>query len=242
MRKMNPKVERSCVKCNTRFLMYASALRSPNCGLYCANCYRSPKKRKSTERFSRNCKQCARPFEVLPSQETQKTPRIYCSNNCRFEGRTIKPSRKNCLHCGATFEPWNVKQKYCSNKCSSAARRLSVVPTPRQWAKYAKRRRDVIAARPFDIINPIKVFEDSRWICHICGVQTLPFFRGTNHPLAPELDHVTPLSRGGTHTLDNVACSCRQCNGKKGSRIAYNGITRTGRQTGQKTKVHATRK
>ena len=33
------------------------------------------------------------------------------------------------------------------------------------------------------------------------------------------LDHVTPLSRGGRSTWDNVVCCCIECNGRKGSRL-----------------------
>ncbi len=30
-------------------------------------------------------------------------------------------------------------------------------------------------------------------------------------------DHVVPLSKGGTHSLDNVVPSCRDCNLRKGT-------------------------
>jgi hypothetical protein len=33
------------------------------------------------------------------------------------------------------------------------------------------------------------------------------------------IDHVTPLSRGGTDDLDNLQLLCRSCNRKKGTRI-----------------------
>lgn len=36
---------------------------------------------------------------------------------------------------------------------------------------------------------------------------------------APELDHVMPLSKGGTHSMDNVQLLCRKCNQRKGSRM-----------------------
>lgn len=32
-----------------------------------------------------------------------------------------------------------------------------------------------------------------------------------------EQDHITPISKGGGHTLFNVVPACRQCNGKKGA-------------------------
>jgi 5-methylcytosine-specific restriction endonuclease McrA len=36
---------------------------------------------------------------------------------------------------------------------------------------------------------------------------------------ADSLDHVTPRSRGGTHTWDNVVACCRRCNLRKGDRM-----------------------
>lgn len=35
---------------------------------------------------------------------------------------------------------------------------------------------------------------------------------------ADSLDHVTPRSRGGAHTWDNVVACCRSCNVRKGNR------------------------
>jgi 5-methylcytosine-specific restriction endonuclease McrA len=35
------------------------------------------------------------------------------------------------------------------------------------------------------------------------------------------LDHVVPLSRGGTSAWDNVVCACLACNGRKGSRTPH---------------------
>lgn len=40
-----------------------------------------------------------------------------------------------------------------------------------------------------------------------------------------EMDHVIPLSKGGTHTAANVVPSCRTCNAKKGNRLLQQGGT-----------------
>jgi 5-methylcytosine-specific restriction endonuclease McrA len=40
---------------------------------------------------------------------------------------------------------------------------------------------------------------------------------GSKHKL--ELDHIIPLSRGGSHRLSNLQILCRSCNAKKGARL-----------------------
>jgi 5-methylcytosine-specific restriction endonuclease McrA len=35
------------------------------------------------------------------------------------------------------------------------------------------------------------------------------------------IDHVTPLSRGGSHTKDNVVASCKSCNYAKGVKLYW---------------------
>lgn len=48
------------------------------------------------------------------------------------------------------------------------------------------------------------VFARDRSSCQYCGGS------------AENLDHVTPRSRGGTHTWENVVAACRPCNARKG--------------------------
>lgn len=42
--------------------------------------------------------------------------------------------------------------------------------------------------------------------------------RGKRHPAKATLEHVLPISRGGTHTWDNVALACWQCNLQKNAK------------------------
>lgn len=65
--------------------------------------------------------------------------------------------------------------------------------------------------------------ERDSYICHICNEPTLPEFTHTlgtkhPHPLAPTLDHVIPVSRGGEHAMHNVKCAHYRCNLLKADR------------------------
>lgn len=55
--------------------------------------------------------------------------------------------------------------------------------------------------------------------CHLC--KKLARLDVTHlHPLAAEVDHLIPISKGGSHTWDNVAIAHRACNMKKGNKAA----------------------
>ncbi len=52
------------------------------------------------------------------------------------------------------------------------------------------------------------VLDRDDYICRYCGRRSQTM----------EVDHVSPMSRGGMSTLDNLVTACRECNRKKSSR------------------------
>jgi 5-methylcytosine-specific restriction endonuclease McrA len=67
----------------------------------------------------------------------------------------------------------------------------------------------------YEWVNPLKVFMRDGWICQLCGKRLKNKNRGKLIDLAPELDHIIPLSKGGAHSYLNTQCACRKCNGEK---------------------------
>lgn len=139
--------------------------------------------------------------------------RRFCSKECRAKYQVEKrnPSRyqpRSCPGCGAVFTPGHrdQRQTYCSEVCRAR------FPNNRDKGK----RRALMRCTAVEPIDPIVVFERDSWVCIICGVSTPPELRGTTDPRAPEPDHDVPLGRGGTHTYDNINCTCRACNQAKG--------------------------
>ncbi len=61
------------------------------------------------------------------------------------------------------------------------------------------------------------IFERDGWVCQICHELVDETMDG-HKPLGPTLDHIIPVSRGGTHTWDNVQLAHRRCNSRKGAR------------------------
>ena len=52
--------------------------------------------------------------------------------------------------------------------------------------------------------------------CWICGDVCDPEDKGDKHP---SIDHIIPLSNGGTDTYDNVRIACRGCNRDRSNRV-----------------------
>lgn len=64
--------------------------------------------------------------------------------------------------------------------------------------------------------------------CHWCKGTLGPIDYDAHHhdPLAFQIDHVTPLSKGGDDSLDNLVASHRACNRDKSDKLDYQpGVT-----------------
>ena len=55
--------------------------------------------------------------------------------------------------------------------------------------------------------------------CHICH-QPIDYEAHYLEPLSFHLDHITPINRGGSDTLDNCAAAHRKCNRDKSDKVA----------------------
>lgn len=67
-------------------------------------------------------------------------------------------------------------------------------------------------------IDHLSVFERDGWICCICQEIIDKKLRGDAWMRAT-LEHIIPLSKGGTHTYDNVGASHWRCNMERGDRL-----------------------
>lgn len=55
--------------------------------------------------------------------------------------------------------------------------------------------------------------------CHVCG-NHIDYQAHHLHPDSFTIDHITPLNRGGTDTLDNIGAAHRRCNRAKSDKVA----------------------
>lgn len=123
---------------------------------------------------------------------------------------------KPCIVCGCPVGyTFGRARMLCSKACKKKTEAFKVS------RKTAKLRRRAIerGASGGEYVDPIKVFMAAGWKCQICNKPTPQRLRGTTHKRAPELDHVVPISKGGSHTWANVQCACRECNGWKSDKV-----------------------
>ena len=119
-----------------------------------------------------------------------------------------------CTVCGRVFcrrwVPPDDPRRFCSTECSRMNKRQKLL-------EAGHRRRTRNRAAFVATVDRMKVFEAEGWKCHICG---RPVKRGVNprDPLAASIDHIVPISKGGTHEPSNVRLAHMGCNGKRGAR------------------------
>lgn len=172
----------------------------------------------------RRCLVCLSFFRIKRSWVDQRRG-ITCSIPCRDEWRrTLNPTIKvvkvlapkvvsagpfcagYCAGCGVAFVRER-KVKYCSPECGATARRD---------ARKALERGAVKTERVFRQ----KVYQRDKWRCHICGGKINSALEAPN-PGAATLDHVHPLSLGGSHTYDNIKAAHYGCNSARGNRDQF---------------------
>ncbi len=62
----------------------------------------------------------------------------------------------------------------------------------------------------------MKVFKRDHFKCQYCGLDGLHSFENW---LVLTIDHVHPLARGGSRSMDNLVTACQPCNIVKGKRV-----------------------
>jgi 5-methylcytosine-specific restriction endonuclease McrA len=116
-------------------------------------------------------------------------------------------------------------RRFCSRECYWHARSAGKwagkrVPRLADAANLSSRRRaERMRTAEREAVDPLVVLDRDGWVCKECGCETPKELRGQFVSNAPEVDHIVPLARGGTHMYDNLRCVCRRCNQVKGARL-----------------------
>lgn len=125
-----------------------------------------------------------------------------------LSGIKLKLKVNKCTYCGKKFVDTKV-YKYCSKQCVRRTNDL----------KKSDARRERIESNGIkENITLPRLFKRDKGVCHICKgkcdyndyeIKGNAFYAKDNYP---SRDHVIPLSKGGTHTWDNVKLAHMRCN------------------------------
>lgn len=189
--------------------------------------YRISHTKRMKPRPHAKCKQCGKDFKTRHDAE------IYCSGKCSGLSKRKFPDY-DCLVCGKTFVQSHKHRKCCSQFCKDEAKRQSLQVGTR-FCAYCN--------SPF----PVVFGKAGKKFCHktcvsrasdflyshakrITGAATLKQWqdrlRYFDYRCAychkklgiPFVEHMVPLSRGGTGGISNLVPSCLSCNSSKRNR------------------------
>lgn len=196
----------TCTRCRTDVLYVRQGARAPTppiCGACCRQQRQAEKYNASIS--DHNCRVC-NALLPLPWEG-----RLVCDGVCKEEDNRnrlerIRLSKIDERKCGWCREAYTVpssktKKDFCSPECSRRGN-----DEIRAFQRRALGQ--VSLPKPLGL----QVLERDGWLCQACGEDTPQYLRGTIHPQAPEVDHIYPVSRGGTHEMHNLQCLCKRCN------------------------------
>lgn len=148
----------------------------------------------------KKCNRCKKMLELAQFTKDQTKTSGYSSH---------------CKECKKiTISNWRKENPTYDLEWKSAHPEVSRRACKKYYAKHkdvrsngAHKRRLIIAAENSDFIERQVVFDRDQGICYLCNKEV--------NPNDWWLEHKIPLSRGGSHTYDNVAVSHPGCNARK---------------------------
>lgn len=82
----------------------------------------------------------------------------------------------------------------------------------------ARRRMRMEQAATGETFAPLDVHTRDDWVCQLCQRAIDPEVVWPD-PMSASVDHIVPLSKGGTHSMINVQSAHLRCNSSKGDRL-----------------------
>ncbi len=178
------------------------------------------------------CLVCGKLIYRKPGKLRKNT---YCSPKCA--AKVNAPKRKTgkivpCDNCGKLVYKkkyqLELKHHYCSKKCTGESTKHLLYGEARyNWkgGKIARIKRKSQMRRKYmkdagelftkDIADTIKC---SKGLCIYCDIK-MAFDGDVFASNYANLEHIRPISRGGTNHRTNLRMACRQCNLEKGNKL-----------------------
>lgn len=189
-----------CVKCGVIEIRNASSLRNKS-NIECDYCNKL--ERISKENFNTNRKNLINVLKKVSRLKEKEQKELQKQLDYQNSLKEYE-----CIYCGNKFMSDRYK-KYCSNKCSKKSN---------EYHKTARRREMIKSNGHYDWSISIPKLIKRDKVCKLCGkaidITDIKEAKGTKiaGDNYPSIDHIIPVSKGGTHTWDNVQLAHRGCN------------------------------
>lgn len=215
--------ERACRKCGVTYPLTTEY-------------FRQSKSKSGNFHFRRTCRKCeassAVDYYYANQAERQKYGRRYHEVNFERdaerkrqrtkEWREANPERakegkhnayiKNRDHYKAKADKWR-KENYDRYMETSRAR-LAANPAIWKVAKSKRRALKRLVGGTYSRDDLHMLYNEQEGRCAYCGITLFWSIKGDIH-----VDHVIPLSRGGSNSPDNLALACQRCNCSKKEKL-----------------------
>lgn len=201
----------------------SGAVPEPRAGRYSFTCSvkcrktRERRLRYSKDKFAKTCFTCKGSFTAMDARET------YCSKDCKAKEYASRLKQKRAKE--KEERPDFVEQPcyYCAKPVWKLATRGGKISHPvcKDAARRDTNRQKNSRRRKYRFISQSKFMEISirdEWTCHLCGEQideSLP----RQAKMGASLDHVLPISKGGTDHPENLKLAHFICNVRKGNKL-----------------------
>jgi ribosomal protein S27E len=158
------------------------------------------------------CKVCGSRVQTLGQKGLTRGWCSPCWSERRRElDRQTRPRFRmiECRECGTVVRVTARQSR--TARCSSCARQrrreLMRITNGRQYHIRRARKRGV----DFESFLSEEIFQRDKWVCGVCRRRISRRLRHP-HPMSASLDHVIPLSKGGSHTRANARAAHLRCN------------------------------
>lgn len=160
----------------------------------------------------------------LPDCDRKHRARGFCSTHYNQQaypdGRHFKQEMR-CIVCdGAVTRVADSRRApCCSVECRTILQHGIVEVSTYDWARDAMRRARRAGCENVERVEREDVLERDGRRCYICDVDT-NLAQSPFDSASATVDHVVPLTQGGSHTLSNMRCACLGCNSRKRDTLA----------------------
>lgn len=195
-------IECECLLCGHHEHITAQCVRNrKTCGQYtieCSGCREIEREAKKQQQREQRKKQQEEKARIKKEQIEIETK--------EYE----KKLQKLCIECGKQFKANTLKEKICSDECKRKRKNRMHDVNRREKLKEN--------GKVDYSISLTKLIKKDKGVCRLCGYKVNPkdYEVRDNAFIAkdmyPSIDHIVPVSKGGTHTWDNVQLAHRYCN------------------------------